>query len=148
MKNTLLVIALLLGLDLFSQTPSPQLKVVFYWETNSDLQKFEELANLLDPNKYIVEIAPALLYRDTALEYKISLTNKKRARISPFENENHKADETSFIKFYCVKSGMPLGTLWCQNCCPSSLDQWYGTCIELRDEISRRNENKEKARKF
>jgi hypothetical protein len=145
MKNILLIIALLLSLDLFSQTSNPQIRVVFYWETNSDFQKFEELANSLDLNRYEVEITPAQLYRDTALEYRVF---SRKARVSPFEKEDLRVDETSFIKFYCAKSGMSLGTLWCQNCYPFSIDQWYGTCIELRNEISKIKNEKEKARKF
>jgi hypothetical protein len=145
MKNKLFGMMLFIGLSSFSQGVKPPIKVVMFWETNSDFEKFRNLAESLDPSRYIVEITPAQLYRDTAFEYNLPLqSSRKLARVSPYESSS---DETSFIKFYCSESGMPLGTLWCSSCYPQNLDEWYGMCLNLRNEIKNNNE-KEKTRKF
>jgi hypothetical protein len=145
MKNVLFGMMLFIGLSSFSQV-KPPIKVVMFWETNSDFEKFRNLAESLDPSRYIVEISPAQLYRDTAFEYNLPLqSSRKLARVSPYESP---VVETSFIKFYCSESGMPLGTLWCSGCYHQSLDEWYGTCLNLRNEIFKIKNEKEKTRKF
>jgi len=147
MKNILFVMMLFLGLSSFSTGVKPPIKVVLFWETNSDFEKFRNLAESLDSSRYIVEISPAQLYRDTAFEYNLPLqSSRKSARVSPFYESS--GDETSFIKFYCSESGMPLGTIWCSYCYPQSLDEWYGRCLSLRNEIFKIRNEKEKARKF
>lgn len=145
-KNILFGMMLFIGLSSFSQGVKPPIKVVMFWETNSDFEKFRSLAESLDSSRYIIEITPAQLYRDTAFEYNLLLqSSRKLARVSPYESLG---DETSFIKFYCSESGMPLGTLWCSCCYPQSLDECYGMCLNLRNEIFKIRNEKEKARKF
>ena len=98
MKNILFGMMLFIGLSSF-QCAKPPIKVVMFWETNSDFEKFRNLAESLDPSRYIVEISPAQLYRDTAFEYNLPLqSSRKLARVSPYYESSR--DETSFIKFY------------------------------------------------
>ncbi len=140
MKNILLSIFCLLSLKAFSQ--APEIKIVMFWETQSDLLQFQTIQRFIDTNLYKVEIASFKSYQDTALEYQVQTA--RNARVSPYQDSIKYEKNNTCIKFYCNKSGMCLGTLWATYYSIKSIDDARKMSINLRNDIVAYYEKKSK----
>jgi len=119
---------LALSLRVFSQcTP---IKIIMFWETENDKEHFQILTKDIDTSKYAFELARTKVYHDTAIEFRKN--SSVLARVSPYDEA---FKQGSFVKFYCTKTGMCLGTLYASRYSITSIEYGYEKSLSLSNEI-------------
>lgn len=101
-----------------------------FWETENDKEHFQILSKDIDTSKYAFELAGTKVYQDTAIEFR--KRSSVLARVSPYDEAIRQG---SFVKFYCNKTGMCLGTLWASRYSIEAIEYGYEKSLDLSKEI-------------
>lgn len=123
---------LALSLRGFSQCNTP-MKIVMFWETENDRENFQSLTKNVDTSKYTFKLARTKEYKDTAAEFQ-KRSSFKLARVSPYDDIAFR--QGSFVKFYCNKTGMCLGTLWASRYSITFIEDGYERSLSLSNDIT------------
>lgn len=115
----------------FSQCNTP-IKIVMFWETENDKEHFQSLTKSVDTSKYTFKLARTKEYQDTAVEFQ-KRSSFKLARVSPYDDITFR--QGSFVKFYCNKTGMCLGTLWASRYSITFIEDGYERSLNLSNDI-------------